>query len=86
MYKCHSDIIRPIGTVVLHLATRWLPCPKPYIETNIITLFMQKDHKQCHATDSLPSLVSRVAGLVMKAVIWLILDSAIPADRRHISC
>lgn len=41
-YKCDPDIIRPIGTVVLHLATRWLPCPKPFIQTDVITLFMQK--------------------------------------------
>jgi len=41
MYKCDLDKIRSIGTVVLHLATRWLPCPKPYIETDVITLFMQ---------------------------------------------
>lgn len=42
MYKCHSDVIGHIGTVVLHLATRWLPCPTPYTETGIIRLFMQK--------------------------------------------
>jgi len=42
MYKCDPDMIRPIGTVVLYLATRWLPHPKPYIETDVITLFMQK--------------------------------------------
>ena len=36
MYKCHSDVTGHIGTVVLHLATRWLPCPTPYTETGII--------------------------------------------------
>lgn len=42
MYKCDTDMIRPIGNVVLHLATSWLSRPKPYIETDIISLFMQK--------------------------------------------
>lgn len=29
--KILLNVIRPIGTVVLHLETRWLPCPKPFI-------------------------------------------------------
>lgn len=42
MYKCDPDMISTIGTAVLHLASKWLPRPKLYIETDVITLFMQK--------------------------------------------